>query len=98
MARVGTDLPRIQTLHIAGMVMDIGFSRRARQHKITPLDQLNYVSLLAELAATQAESATARAQSKISSSRNGASATTPLMPEKGSFHPLTAALLRNEKE
>ncbi len=78
--------------------MDIGFSRRARQRSITPLDQLNYVSLLAELAATQAESATARAQSQIGSSRNGAAALTPLTAENGSFHPLTAALLRNTKE
>jgi hypothetical protein len=78
--------------------MDIGFSRRARLRIVSPLDQLNYVSLLAELAASQAESATAKAQLQISPSRNGAAPVREETLEFGSFHPSTAALLRNNKE
>ncbi len=73
--------------------MDIGFSRRAHQRLATPLDQLNYVSLLAELAAAQAETATARAQSQI-----GTAATLEGMAESRSFHAPTATLLRNAKD
>jgi len=78
--------------------MDISFSRRAHKLRLSPLDQLNYVSLLAELAAAQAESATARAQSQLSPSRNGAAALGEEAPEAASFHASTAALLRNKKE
>jgi len=73
--------------------MDIGFTRRAQPRPISPLDQLNYARLLAELAAAQAESATARAQSRI-----GTEAQQQKTAETSSFHAPTADLLRNAKD
>jgi len=78
--------------------MDIGFSRHQLKRRITPLDQLNYVSLLAELAAAQTQSATARAQLEISQLGSDAEAHGPDSPKTRSFHAPTAALLRNAKD
>lgn len=77
--------------------MDVGFSRRGRKQSRKQLDQLNYMSLLAELAAAQADSVTAQAQSQIPS-HNGTSGENAESPEKGSFHPATAALLSGGQE
>ncbi len=77
--------------------MDIGFSRRAQKRPPTPVDQLHYLSLLAELAAIQAQSATAQAQSRIQSQHNSASLTGE-DTDGHSFHAPTAALLSGGQE
>jgi len=77
--------------------MDVGFSRRGRKQSRKQLDQLNYMSLLAELAAAQADSATAQAQSQLPS-HIGTTGTNAESAEKRSFHPATAALLSGGQE
>lgn len=78
--------------------MDIGFSRRGKVRDASALDQLNYVSLLAELAAAQAETATARAQSRVATPSSVNAAEGMQVFEAGSFHASTAALLRTRKD
>ena len=73
--------------------MDLGFSRRKRARKANEADRLTYMKLIAEIAAAQENSITARAQSEI-----GLKARNAKTAEMGSFHPATAALLRDEKE
>jgi len=73
--------------------MDIGFSRRHRPNSATPLNRLDYASLLAELAESQAQSVTARAQSQI-----GTAEIASKSPEMSSFNAATAALLSETKE
>jgi hypothetical protein len=77
--------------------MDLGFSRRAQLRKAAPVNTLNYMSLLAELSQAQSQSSTAQAQSRIQS-QNGTSTDCEKTLEMRSFHPATAALLRDGQE
>jgi hypothetical protein len=77
--------------------MDIGFSRRNQPRARTPVDRLNHLSLLAELAAAQTNSATAIVQSRLPS-QNETPSNPGELAEKGSFHPATAALLSGTQE